>query len=93
VATTGALPTSAKELHTTILGLNTATRAPATWKDLGSAMSQLESGTPLRYVGAAAEYAFDQYGAAQHTIMDAWTVKDTTFVELGAVSASCLTTK
>ena len=88
-ATGGALPSSAKALQQIILDLNTQDRGTASWRDLPTAMSKLGAGTPLRYVGAAAEYAFDPYGAAQYTLMQAWTIKSGTFVDLGPIPAAC----
>jgi neutral amino acid transport system substrate-binding protein len=90
-ATTGALPSSAIDLHQIILDLNAPGRDAASWADLGTAMARLGAGQKVRYVGAAAEYDFDQYGAAQYTIMDGWTINGTEFVDLGPVSADCPT--
>ena len=61
-------------LQKRIRDLNAATNQAAHWDQLGDAMAALASGSAVRYVGAAAEYTFDQYGAAQHTILDAWTI-------------------
>jgi neutral amino acid transport system substrate-binding protein len=88
-ATTGGLPSSAITLHQTILDLNASGQEAASWADLGTAMTRLGAGHKVRYVGAAAEYDFDQYGAAQYSIMDGWTIKGTDFIDLGPVSAVC----
>jgi len=43
----------------------------------------------VRYVGAAAEYEFDVYGAAQHSVFDTWTIADDGFVETGTFEPFC----
>jgi len=88
VATTGHIP-AAPELHRLILDLNDDDDPPARWTDLKSAFAKLGEGKQLRYVGAGAEYRFDRYGAAQHTVFDTWTVNAQSFVDTGSYYASC----
>lgn len=89
VATRGSIPPS-KQLHQLIRTVNKSSNAPAYWYDLTSAMRQLAAGKAVRYVGAAAEYEFDEFGVAQHRTFDTWTIQRNVFVAEGAYYASCL---
>ncbi|WP_438023965.1 ABC transporter substrate-binding protein [Sorangium sp. So ce233] len=89
-ATSGAIPTSGHELHEIIRELNDPTHEAASWRDLPAAMAKLRAGIPLRYVGAAAEYQFDSYGANRHYFMQLWTVDGDAFVDLAPVGVSCV---
>lgn len=88
-AVKGGIP-SAKPLQQLILTLNNASNEPGYWYDLPSAMEQLANGKTLRYVGAAAEYGFNQFGVAQHRVFDTWTIEHNEFVTKGAYYAACL---
>ena len=89
LATTGSIP-SPKQLQPLIRSLNAPTNAPAFWHDLPVGMSAIAAGQALRYVGTAAEYEFDSYGAAKHRVMDMWEIKQQTFVETGSYYAYCV---
>jgi neutral amino acid transport system substrate-binding protein len=52
-------------------------------------MTEIRLGTAVRYVGAASEYEFDRYGAAQHTVFDTWMISNDGFVETGTFEAVC----
>ncbi|WP_437677791.1 ABC transporter substrate-binding protein [Sorangium sp. So ce131] len=88
-ATRGATPTSGYELQRVIRELNSPGHDVASWRDLKTAMAKLREGIPLRYVGAAAEYEFDGYGASRHHFMQQWTIDGDTFVDLDPVAVTC----
>ncbi|KYF83727.1 branched-chain amino acid ABC transporter substrate-binding protein [Sorangium cellulosum] len=88
-AKTGEIPTSGHELHKIIRELNDPAHEAASWRDLPAAMTKLRAGIPLRYVGAAAEYEFDRYGANRHYFMQLWTVDGDAFVDLDPVPVGC----
>ncbi len=88
LATEGALP-GATRLHEIIRSMSAPANDAAHWNDLATAMSRISEGVPLRYVGAAAEYAFDEFGAAQHAIFDTWTVAGKSLVDTGTYFATC----
>ncbi|KYF54643.1 branched-chain amino acid ABC transporter substrate-binding protein, partial [Sorangium cellulosum] len=88
-AKSGAVPTSGRELHAIIRELNDRAHEAASWRDLPAAMTKLRAGIPLRYVGAAAEYEFDGYGANRHYVMQLWTVDGDAFVDLAPVAVRC----
>ncbi|XXT21017.1 ABC transporter substrate-binding protein [Sorangium sp. So ce429] len=88
-AKSGAIPTSGHELHEIIRELNDPAHEAASWRDLPAAMTKLRAGIPLRYVGAAAEYEFDGYGANRHYFMQLWTVDGDALVDLAPVAVSC----
>jgi neutral amino acid transport system substrate-binding protein len=90
-ATSGVIPTSGRALQKIIRELNSPDHEAASWRDLRSAMAKLREGTPLRYVGAAAEYEFDAFGASTHYFMKKWTIDGDTFVDLAPISVSCNT--
>jgi hypothetical protein len=52
-------------------------------------MTEIRLGTPVRYVGAGAEYEFDTYGAAQHVVFDTWMIEADRFVDTGTLRAEC----
>ncbi|WP_437578761.1 ABC transporter substrate-binding protein [Sorangium sp. So ce887] len=89
-AKSGTIPSSGRELHKIIRELNSPDNEAASWRDLGAAMTKLRAGVPLRYVGAAAEYDFDEYGANRHSFMQRWTVDGDAFVDLAPIAARCL---
>ena len=80
---------SAAELHARILEMTNDAEARGRWNDLEASFEQLAQGTPLSFVGAAAEYEFDRYGAAEHLIFDAWSVSDQRYVEQGTFQTEC----
>ncbi|KYF99383.1 branched-chain amino acid ABC transporter substrate-binding protein [Sorangium cellulosum] len=88
-ATSGEIPSSGNALQKIIRELNSPDNEPASWRDLKTAMTRLREGVPLRYVGAAAEYEFDIYGANKHHFMQKWTIRDETFVDLDPVPVTC----
>jgi hypothetical protein len=87
LATDGELPTPTA-LQRDIRRLSTAFEQ-GRWGELPNAFQRLAQGAPVRYVGAAAEYSFDVYGAAVHTIFDTWTIDGRSFVDTGPLMASC----
>lgn len=88
-ATRGAIPSSGRALQEIIRELNSPDHDVASWRDLKAAMEALRAGIPLRYVGAAAEYEFDEYGANQHRFLQEWTVDGDAFVDLAPVVVTC----
>ncbi|WP_437499139.1 ABC transporter substrate-binding protein [Sorangium sp. So ce1099] len=90
-ATRGAVPLSGNELQKIVHELNRPDNEAASWRDMEAAMAKLRAGIPLRYVGAAAEYEFDEYGANIHHFMQRWTVEGGAFVDLSPVSVACNT--
>ncbi|WP_437962529.1 ABC transporter substrate-binding protein (plasmid) [Sorangium sp. So ce119] len=88
-ATSGTVPSSGHELRKIIRDLNSPDNEAASWRDLSSAMARLRAGIPLRYVGAAAEYEFDGYGASVHHFMQKWTIDGDRFVDLAPVAVTC----
>jgi ABC-type branched-subunit amino acid transport system substrate-binding protein len=88
LATTGELPVPS-ELHRLIRELNNPANLPAYWYDLKTTLSGLAHGTASRFVGAGAEYEFDEWGEARHAIFDTWTVRGQSFVDTGSYYAHC----
>ncbi|WP_437678668.1 ABC transporter substrate-binding protein [Sorangium sp. So ce131] len=88
-ARSGAIPSSGYELKKILRELNDPGHEAASWRDLKGAMDRLRAGIPLRYVGAAAEYEFDEYGASKHYVMQRWTVDGDAFVDLPPVRVTC----
>ncbi|WP_437757657.1 ABC transporter substrate-binding protein [Sorangium sp. So ce1389] len=88
-ATSGAIPSSGHELRKIIRGLNSPDHEAASWRDLKAAMARLRAGTRQRYVGAAAEYEFDMYGANTHYFMQKWTIDGGEFVDVDPVPVTC----
>ncbi|WP_437492150.1 ABC transporter substrate-binding protein [Sorangium sp. So ce1014] len=89
-ATTGTIPSSGYELQKIIRELNSPGHDAASWRDMKAAMAKLRAGIPLRYVGAAAEYEFDDYGASKHHFMQRWTIDGDAFVDLTPVPVDCV---
>lgn len=92
MATQGTIAAASK-LQLQIRNLNASTNKPVYWYDLPTAMAALARGTALRYVGAGAEYEFDEYGAAQHTVFDTWTIENQAFKGQGGYYAFCPLTR
>ncbi|XXY51691.1 ABC transporter substrate-binding protein [Sorangium sp. So ce269] len=90
-ATRGAIPLSGNDLQEIVHELNSPENETASWRDMEAAMAKLRAGIPLRYVGAAAEYEFDEYGANIHHFMQRWTIEGDAFVDLSPVSTACNT--
>ncbi|WP_437962527.1 ABC transporter substrate-binding protein (plasmid) [Sorangium sp. So ce119] len=88
-ATGKEMPMSGHELQKVIRDLNSPENEAASWRDLSSAMARLRAGTRLRYVGAAAEYEFDDYGASIHHFMQRWTIRGNDFVDLAPIALTC----
>jgi neutral amino acid transport system substrate-binding protein len=88
MATLGSIPT-AQALQKQILALSAPANQPGYWSDLQGAMSSLAQGKPVRYIGAGAEYQFDQFGSAQYSVFDTWTVHEQSFTGTGAYYATC----
>jgi ABC-type branched-subunit amino acid transport system substrate-binding protein len=86
----GKIITSGHELREKILELNNKKNEVAVWWDLKGAMDKLRKGIPLRYVGAAAEYEFDGYGASQNHIMQMWTIAGDRFDDGDRFDAKCV---
>lgn len=89
LASQGRIPASG-QVHRLLRTLNRTTNEPMHWYDLASGFEALAAGHALRYVGAAAEYEFDDFGVAQHRTFDSWSIRDNRFVEQGVYYASCL---
>ncbi|WP_438018676.1 ABC transporter substrate-binding protein [Sorangium sp. So ce315] len=88
-AKSGKIPSSGHELRRILRELNSPENEAASWRDLRSAMERLRAGIPLRYVGAAAEYEFDKYGANLHHFMQQWTIERDRFVDLAPIAVTC----
>lgn len=88
LAVDGQLPSTAR-LHSAIRALGSAEREPVYWHGLADGLGAIEQGAELRYIGAAAEYRFDQYGAAEHVIFDTWSIANDSFVDGGSLKADC----
>jgi len=84
----GVLP-GVKLLQEDIRELGDSTAEPVRWNDLRGPLTEIRLGTEVRYVGAAAEYTFDKYGAAQHSVFDTWTIANDGFVGTGTYKATC----
>jgi neutral amino acid transport system substrate-binding protein len=91
VSEDGELPSVAK-LHANIRALGNEKAQPVRWNSLKEPMTEVRLGTDVRYVGAATEYVFDVYGAAQHSVFDTWTIANDGFAETGTFQATCRTT-
>jgi ABC-type branched-subunit amino acid transport system substrate-binding protein len=81
----GELPTP-KLLQADIRSLGNPDAEPVRWNDLRGPLTEIRLGTA---VGAAAEYEFDRYGAAQHTVFDTWVINNDGFAETGTFEAIC----
>jgi hypothetical protein len=80
---------STKELQADIRDLGASDAQPVRWNDLREPFTEVRLGTDVRYVGAAAEYLFDVYGAAQHTVFDTWTIANDDFVVTSTFEPVC----
>jgi neutral amino acid transport system substrate-binding protein len=80
---------STKELQADIRELGDPEVSPVRWNSLREPFTEVRLGADVRYVGAAAEYAFDVYGAAQHTVFDTWTIANDEFVVTGTFEPVC----
>jgi len=80
---------STKQLQADIRELGASDAQPVRWNDLREPFTEVRLGTDVRYVGAAAEYLFDVYGAAQHTVFDTWTIADDDFVVTSTFEPVC----
>jgi neutral amino acid transport system substrate-binding protein len=88
LARDGKLP-SPTRLRAYLRELGESESETGSWTDLGRSLERLRAGTKLRYVGAAAEYRFDEYGEAEHAIFDVWRVSKKSFTESGSLTARC----
>ena len=84
----GDLP-GTKELQQDIRELGDPEAQPVRWNNLREPFTEVRLGTDVRYVGAAAEYDFDVYGAAQHTVFDTWTIANDEFVVTSTFEPVC----
>jgi neutral amino acid transport system substrate-binding protein len=84
----GKLP-AVRALQADIRELGDVDAAPVRWNDLRGPLTEIRLGSDVRYVGAAAEYEFDIYGAAQHSVFDTWAIANDGFVDTGTVKAIC----
>jgi len=84
----GKLP-STRVLRDDIRDLGTQSGSSIFWWDLSSALQDVTKAREVSYVGAAAEYNFDRYGAAQHVIFDTWSIQNDSFIDTGALKAEC----
>ncbi len=82
-------PTS-KKIQQAILEMNRPDNDAVSWRDMAEALARAADADEVRYVGAGAEYEFDEYGAAKHSVFDAWTIKGQEFVAKGQYFARCL---
>ncbi|MFO7179490.1 MAG: ABC transporter substrate-binding protein [Pseudomonadota bacterium] len=80
---------TAPELHDAIRELGRKDAEPAHWAQLAPAFEAISGGEPRRYVGAAAEYDFDEFGIANHVVFDTWSIEGGAFVDTGHLMASC----
>ena len=78
-----------KAIQKIIRNLNDSKNDRGYWDKLPELFKELKSGKQLRYVGVAAEYVFDEYGAAQHRVFDSWTISNAQIVETGSYYAHC----
>lgn len=78
------------ELQSMIVDMSNTASVRGRWNDLGTVFQTLSEGTPVGYVGAAAKYEFDEYGAAVHLLFDTWRVKDVEYVAEETLQVRCL---
>jgi len=88
VAVDGELPNT-RVLQKYIRGMGTEVGQQVSWQDLDRAMGLVASGSTVRYAGAAAEYHFDEFGAAKHVVFDTWTAHGQSFQDTGTFFADC----
>jgi neutral amino acid transport system substrate-binding protein len=84
----GVLP-GTKSLQQDIREFGDPNSAPVRWNNLREPFNEVRLGADVRYVGAAAEYNFDVYGAAQQTVFDTWTIANDDFVVTGTFEPVC----
>lgn len=77
-------------LRRTIVQMTNTAVVRGRWNELETVFETLAEGTPVRYVGAAAEYEFDQYGAAVHQLFDTWRVKDVSYLAEETLQVRCV---
>jgi hypothetical protein len=86
----GKLP-GTRALHANIRALGAPDAQPVRWNDLRGPLTEVRLGSDVRYVGAGAEYDFDMYGAAKHTLFDTWAIDNDGFVDTGTINVFCPT--
>lgn len=90
VAADGVDEPTSSELHDAILELSSSASERTSWRELPAAMDALRAGEAVALAGAAAEYDFDQFGAAKHLVFDTWRVRRQTYISDGRLQARCL---
>ncbi len=80
---------SAHALRDQIRALGDPEAKPVRWSELRTPLSEIQLGTAVRYVGAGAEYQFNEYGTAQHSVFDTWAVGNDSFIDTGSIRAIC----
>jgi neutral amino acid transport system substrate-binding protein len=80
---------STRALQADIRALGASDAQPVRWNDLREPFTEVRLGSNVRYVGAAAEYVFDVYGAAQHSVFDTWTIANDDFVVTSTFEPVC----
>jgi neutral amino acid transport system substrate-binding protein len=88
LATDGVLP-DARSLQATIRMLNDPQHEAVRWDNLEEALEAIGKGQHKRLKGAAAEYRFDSFGAAEYVTFDIWRIDGAAFVDEGAFYANC----
>lgn len=88
LAKEGVIP-STQHLQRYIRGMGNANNEQVSWQQLEQAMAELSSGSRVGLAGAAAEYRFDEYGAAKHVVFDTWTANGQSFQDTGTFFADC----
>lgn len=78
------------ELQRLILEMISSATERGRWSELKTVFETLSEGEPVAYVGAAAEYEFDEYGAAVHQLFDTWRVKDVDYVADETLQVRCV---
>ncbi|MBN2197254.1 MAG: ABC transporter substrate-binding protein [Polyangiaceae bacterium] len=82
----------AEELHDALLEMHREGTDRGRWDELDVVLATLADGTPLAYTGAAAEYVFDRYGAAMHSVFDVWSIGRQAYVDEGQIQPKCVRT-
>ncbi len=83
---------TAVRLRNSIRDLGHQEDQPVHWDDLSGALTDVAAGGAVHYVGAAVEYHFDRYGAAEHMIFDTWSIQNEGFRDTGSLKAVCTKT-
>lgn len=81
--------TSAHALRDEIRSFGNPDSEPVRWGDLRAPLTEIQLGTAVRYVGAGAEYQFNEYGTAQHSVFDTWAIGNDSFIDTGSIRAVC----